>query len=181
MQISLQKPGFLAALAMWACSLTAHAQQPQLTGPNVITPPFVSVPFVSSSLLVKDGVIKNGKCVFSISLSIKPGEVPAGFQLAEIQRAYDVVACRELVERGLVRSDQTGGRYSEPGAIGSSGKLQSSAGAPSGSSSTSATASLATQIDAYTQVLYTDGNNPFVQPLRAYTNGITTSYVDITF
>lgn len=174
----------LMAITLYSAGFGAQAQQqPQLTGPKVITPPYVSVPFVSSSMLIKQGTFKDGKCVFNIALSIKPGEVPAGMELAEIQRAYDLDTCRELVERGLVRSDRIGGDYVEPEAIRSTGKLQrqGSTQMPSSSSTSGATAALAAQIDAYTQVLYTDGNDPVVRPLRSFTNGITTSYVDIAF
>lgn len=165
----------LMVIALSSIGVGTQAQQQlQLTGPRVITPPYVAVPFVSSQMLIKQGIFKNGKCVFSIALSVKPGEVPAGMQLAEIQRAYDLDTCQELVERGLVRSDQIGSDYVEPDAIQSTGKMQAS-------SDTQAPRALSAQIDAYTQVLYTDGNNPIVKPLRSFTSGITTSYVDITF
>lgn len=170
----------LAVLTLFCAStsLAAFAQtSPQLTGPGVIVFPRVEVPFLSSKLIIRQGQrdAATNACVYQLDLRLEPGQIPPGHQLGRIQRAHDPDTCRELVEEGVLLNEQSGD--SEPRLSKNIKQFSLSTGAPSGAS---ASAAAGAQFSAFAEVLYTDGNNPLVQPFRSITDGIEASHGNVS-
>ena len=99
-------PACLAApllLALAAAAQTAGADEAGLSGPNVIVFRHEPLPFVSSTRFVRQGTRIDGGCRYDRGvMSLAPGELPPEHSLVRIVRAHDPVACRELVEQGIV-------------------------------------------------------------------------------
>ncbi|MDQ3205599.1 MAG: hypothetical protein M3Q40_03655 [Pseudomonadota bacterium] len=160
-----------AFLAVLLVTPFGWAAEPQLTGPRVVILPHVDVPFVTSEKIIRQGTrdAQTGACVYSVNLELRAGELPAGYKLGRVQRAYDPDTCRELVEEGVVSDAEE-----EEGALDlSEVQLDSSAATVYGQASASAA-----QHSATGQIRYTDGNHPLMQALGV--NGLEVSRGKIT-
>lgn len=106
--VATPAPACLAApllLALAAAAQTAGADEADLSGPNVIVFRHEAVAFVSSTRFVRQGTPTDRGCRYERgTMTLAPGELPADHARVAIVRAHDPVACRELVEQGVVPS-----------------------------------------------------------------------------
>lgn len=145
-----------------------------LPGQDTRILPYVAVPFLKSKLTIVQGVKNSdGVCEYPVEVNVTPGMLLPRQKYLQVRRAHNPVTCQELLEEGVVGE----GFEIEPSASEGVPVHSSSVGASSARSPSLLLAADDGTWQGTATVKWTDGNNPYVRPLRPVFDGITVSSI----